>query len=215
MVIHWPARIKDAGAVRPHFTHCIDIGPTILDIAGIPAPTHVDGIEQQPIHGVTFADSMEDGAAPERRTQQYFEIMGYRGMYKDGWWLSMMPPRIPWDLRPEAIKQLAPGIWDPERDATELYYLPDDFSQRRDLAAEHPEKVAELKELFWEEAERYKVTPLMGGLSIFFGQLPPMGTRTTFTYHGDVHGPRSANVSCGGRNQRLRSSTSMANWKRG
>ena len=114
MVIHWPARINDGGAVRSHFTHCIDIGPTILDIAGIPVPTHVDGIEQQPMHGVTFADSIDDPAAPERHTQQYFEIVGYRGMYKDGWWLSMMPPRIPWDLRPDAIRALAPGVWDPE-----------------------------------------------------------------------------------------------------
>ena len=186
MVIHWPERIKDAGAVRSHFTHCIDIGPTILDIAGIPAPTHVDGIEQEPMHGVTFADSLEDAAAPERHTKQYFEIMGYRGMYKDGWWLSMMPPRVPWDLQPEAIKRLAPGVWDPEQDATELYYLPDDFSQAHDVAGEHPEKVEELKALFWDEAEKYKVTPLLGGLSVFFGMLPPIGTQTTYTYHGDV-----------------------------
>ena len=145
-------------------------------------PDPVDGIEQQPMHGVSFASSMDDPAAPERHTQQYFETVGYRGMYKDGWWLSMMPPRIPWDLRPEAMQRLAPGVWDPEQDATELYYLPDDFSQNRDLAAEHPEKVAELKELFWEEAEKYKVTPLLGGLSIFFGLLPPIGTQTRFTY---------------------------------
>ena len=194
MVIRWPARIKDGGAVRSHFTHCIDIGPTILDIAGIPAPTHVDGIEQQPMHGVSFASSMDDPAAPERHTQQYFEIVGYRGMYKDGWWLSMMPPRIPWDLRPEAMQRLAPGVWDPEQDATELYYLPDDFSQNRDLAAEHPEKVAELKELFWEEAEKYKVTPLLGGLSIFFGLLPPIGTQTRFTYYNDVQNVASGMI---------------------
>ncbi len=194
MVIHWPARINDGGAVRSHFTHCIDIGPTILEITGIPAPTHVDGIEQRPMHGVTFADSLEDPAAPERHTQQYFEVLGYRGMYKDGWWLSMMPPRIPWDLRPEAIQRLAPGVWDPDEDATELYYLPDDFSQNRDLAAEHPEKVAELKELFWEEAEKYDVLPLLGGLSIFFGMLPPIGTQTRFTYYGDVQNVASGMI---------------------
>ena len=194
MVIHWPARIKDGGAVRSHFTHCIDIGPTILDITGIPAPTHVDGIEQQPMHGVTFADSIEDPAAPERHTQQYFEIVGYRGMYKDGWWLSMMPPRIPWDLSPQAVGRLAPGVWDPETDATELYYLPDDFSQSRDVAAEHPEKVAELKELFWEEAEKYNVLPLVGGLSLFFGMLPPIGTQTQFTFYDDVQNVASGMI---------------------
>ena len=194
MVIHWPARINDGGAVRSHFTHCIDIGPTILDITRIPAPTHVDGIEQQPMHGVTFADSLEDPTAPERHTQQYFEIVGYRGMYKDGWWLSMMPPRIPWDLRPDAVRALAPGVWDPDTDATELYYLPDDFSQNRDLAAQHPEKVTELKELFWEEAEKYKVLPLLGGLSIFFGLIPPMGTQTRFTYYPDVQNVASGMI---------------------
>jgi len=78
MVVHWPARITDTGALRSRFTHVIDVGPTILDIAGIPAPSHVDRIEQQPLHGVTFADSLADAAAPERHTQQYFEIMGPR-----------------------------------------------------------------------------------------------------------------------------------------
>jgi arylsulfatase A-like enzyme len=194
MVIHWPARIKDAGAVRSHFTHCIDIGPTILDIAGIPAPTQVDGIAQEPMHGATFAESMGDAAAPERHTQQYFEILGYRGMYKDGWWLSMMPPRIPWDLQPAAIKRLAPGVWDPEQDVTELYYLPDDFTQAHDLASEHPEKVAELKALFWAEAEKYKVLPLLGGLSIFYGMLPPIGTQTKYTYYGDVQNVASGMI---------------------
>ena len=87
MVVHWPARGADTGALRSHFTHVIDVGPTILDIAGIPAPSHVDGIEQEPLHGVTFADSLADAAAPERHTQQYFETMGNRAMYKDagGW----------------------------------------------------------------------------------------------------------------------------------
>src|ERR1700759_4709194 len=96
MVVPWPARITDTGALRSHFTHAIDVGPTILDIAGIPAPSHVDGIEQEPFHGVSFADSLADPAAPERRPQQYFETTGNRAMYKDGWWLAMKTRRIPW-----------------------------------------------------------------------------------------------------------------------
>jgi arylsulfatase A-like enzyme len=186
MAIHWPARVTDAGAVRSHFTHVIDIGPTILDIAGIPQPTHVDGIEQEPMHGVTFADSIEDAGAPERHTQQYFEIFANRAMYKDGWWLSMMMPRIPWDATPATMKSFAPGVWDPETDPVELYYLPDDFTQARNLAVEHPDKVAELKELFWQEAERYKVLPLLGSMAFYFGVIPPMPTQSTFTYYGDV-----------------------------
>ena len=104
MVVHWPETIKESGALRSHFTHVIDIGPTILDIAGIPMPTHIDGIEQQPMHGETFADSLTDADAPERHTQQYFETIGNRAMYKDGWWLSMRTERIPWVITPEALK---------------------------------------------------------------------------------------------------------------
>ena len=108
MVIHWPETIREPGALREHFTHVTDIGPTILDIAGIPMPTHVDGIEQQPMHGVTFADSLTDAQAPERHTQQYFETIGNRAMYKDGWWLAMRTERIPWVLTPEALKPVRP-----------------------------------------------------------------------------------------------------------
>ena len=186
LVVHWPERITEAGALRTHFTHVIDVGPTILDITGIPMPTHIDGIEQQPMHGVTFADSLTDADAPERHAQQYFETIGNRSMYKDGWWLSMKTARIPWVLTPEAIKPYSPGVWDPDQDPTELYYLPDDFSQARDLAAEHPDKVKELRELFWQEAEKYKVLPLMAPLAGFFGMLPPLPETAKYEFRGDV-----------------------------
>ena len=186
LVVHWPERITEAGGLRTHFTHVIDVGPTILDITGIPMPTHIDGIEQQPMHGVTFADSLTDANAPERHTQQYFETIGNRSMYKDGWWLSMKTARIPWVLTPDAIKPYTPGVWDPDQDPTELYYLPDDFSQARDLAAEHPEKVKELRELFWQEAEKYKVLPLMAPLAGFFGMVPPLPETARYEFRGDV-----------------------------
>ena len=186
LVVHWPETDPEDGALRTHFTHVIDIGPTILDIAGIPMPTHIDGIEQQPMHGVTFADSLTDADAPERHTQQYFETIGNRAMYKDGWWLSMKTERIPWVLTPDALKPYAPGVWDPDDDPVELYYLPDDFTQANDLAAEHPEKVQELKELFWQEAEKYKVLPLMAPLAGFFGMLPPLPEVAKYEFRGDV-----------------------------
>jgi arylsulfatase A-like enzyme len=187
LVIRWPERISDAGGLRSQFTHVTDIGPMILDIAGIPQPTHVDGVEQQPMTGTAFSDSLTDADAGERHTQQYFENFGNRAMYKDGWWLAMRMPRVPWRLDPEMLKTFAPGVWDPDQDPVELYYLPDDFAQADDLSASHPEKVAELKALFWEEAERYNVRPLLAGFSPFFGILPPLGSQSTTTYYGDVH----------------------------
>ena len=186
MVLHWPARVSDAGALRTPFTHVIDVAPMILDAAGIPLPDTVDGIEQEPMHGTSFVASLTDAAAPEHRTQQYFETVGSRAMYKDGWWLAMKTERIPWQLTAEALAPFAPGVWDPDSGEAELYYLPDDFTQAHDLAAEHPEKVEELKDLFWQEAERYKVLPLLATLSTFFGILPPLTGETTFEFRGDV-----------------------------
>jgi arylsulfatase A-like enzyme len=186
MVVHWPNGIREQGGLRTQFTHVIDVGPTILEAAGVPEPTHIDGVEQEPMHGTSFAYSLADAHAGERHTQQYFEILGNRGMYKDGWWLSMMMPRTPWKVDPETLKQFAPGVWDPDGDPVELYYLPDDFTQARNLAEQHPEKVKELQELFWQEAERYNVPPLLGGLTGFFGMKPPPPEQSQFTYYGDV-----------------------------
>jgi arylsulfatase A-like enzyme len=186
LVIRWPEKIKDPGGLRSQFTHVSDIGPMILDLTGIPQPTHVDGIEQQPMTGVTFADTLGDASAPERHTQQYFENFGNRAMYKDGWWLSMRMPRVPWRLDPELLKQFAPGVWKPDDDPVELYYLPDDFSQAHDLAAANPDKVKELQALFWEEAEKYNIKPLLSGFAPFFGITPPIGSQTKTTYYGDV-----------------------------
>ena len=186
LVVRWPARVTDGGGVRPQFAHVIDVVPTILDVAGIPAPSTVDGIEQEPMHGTSFAASFADSGAPEHRTQQYFETIGNRAMYKDGWWLAMKTERIPWVVTPDALAPYAPGVWDPDAGPAELYYLPDDFSQAKDVSAEHPDKVQELKALFWKEAEKYKVLPLLATLSTFFGILPPIDQRTTFEFRGDV-----------------------------
>ncbi len=186
LAVQWPARIQDTGGLRSQFTHVIDVAPLILDVAGIPVPETVDGIEQEPMHGAPFTASLTNGGAPEHRTQQYFETVGNRGMYKDGWWLAMKTERIPWSLTPEALAPYAPGVWDPDAGPAELYYLPDDFTQANDLATEHPEKVEELKALFWEEAEKYQVLPLLATFSTFFGILPPISEETTFQFHGDV-----------------------------
>jgi arylsulfatase len=188
MVVAWPARSKAAGEVRTQFTHCIDIAPTVLEAAGIPAPETVDGIEQEPMDGTSFLYTLDDPNAPERHTVQYFEEFASRAMYKDGWWAASNPARLPWDFSPDTIRRFGPESgWDPDQEAPwELYYLPDDFSQARNLAAEHPDKVHELRELWWKEAERNRVLPLMGGLSVLFGILPPLPTRTRYAFAGDV-----------------------------
>ena len=186
MVVSWPQRITDAGGLRSQFTHCIDVGPTILEAAGIPQPKVVDGIEQKPMEGTSFLYSFDDATAAERHTVQYFEIYGNRAIYKDGWWAACKLDRIPWDASPPSIARFAPGTYDPEQDTWELYYLPDDFTQAHDLAADNPEKLTELKALFWEEAANHNVLPLMAGFSVFFGILPPMPTITTHTFYGDV-----------------------------
>ena len=115
-------------------------------------------------------------------------------MYKDGWWLAMRTPRIPWVLTPDALGPYAPGVWDPDTDPAELYYLPDDFTQAKDLAADHPGKVAELRELFWSEAEKYKVLPLLATLSAFFGILPPRPDSGPAEYRGDVQNVMSGMI---------------------
>jgi len=194
MVVHWPERIKERGGLRSQFTHINDVGPTILEAARLPQPTHIDGVEQQPMHGTSFLYSLDDASAAERHTQQYFEVLGNRGMYKDGWWLSWMMPRIPWKLDPETLKRFAPGVWDPESDPVELYYLPDDFTQARNVADQHPEKVKELQELFWQEAEKYHVLPLLGGLTTFFGITPPLPSQSRFTFYSDVQNVASGMI---------------------
>jgi arylsulfatase len=188
MVMSWPRRLEPGGPVRSQFTHVIDVGPTILEAAGIPEPEEVDGIAQEPMDGTSFLFTLDAPDAPERHTQQYFEMFGARAMYRDGWWAASRPDRLPWDLSLETLDAFGPeSDWDPDRDVGwELYDLRSDFSQARDVAAEHPEKVQELQELWWQEAERNRVLPLMAGLSVMYGLLPPLPTQTRFRFAGGV-----------------------------
>jgi arylsulfatase len=192
MVVSWPRRIKDRGGIRTQFTHVIDVAPTILEAAGIAAPARVNGIEQMPLHGVSFAYTFGDAAAKGRHTQQYFEIFGNRAMYKDGWIACARLDRVPWKTDPKTIERLTPGKWDPSQDRWELYNLDEDFSEANDLAARYPEKLRELQALFWEDAEKYHVTPLLAGLGPFFGFGPPPANQTTFTFY-----PGTENVGPG------------------
>ncbi|MBV8487834.1 MAG: arylsulfatase, partial [Planctomycetaceae bacterium] len=191
-VVSWPARIKDRGGLRGQFSHVIDVAPTILEVTGIRAPERVDGIRQMPIHGTSFVYTFDDANASERHTQQYFEMFGNRAMYKDGWLACARLDRIPWKLDPETLAKFAPGKWDPDRDNWELHDLRKDFTQAHDLAAEHPEKLRELRELFRAEAEKYQVNPLLAGFAPFYGLNPPRTQRNRYTYY-----PGAENISAG------------------
>ncbi len=186
MAVAWPGRIKPDTRMRGQFTHCIDIAPTVLEAIGLPEPTSVDGIDQEPMDGTSFLHTFDDPTAEEGHTVQYFEMFGSRAIYKDGWWACTRLDKAPWDFSPETLKRFGPGVYDPDQDVWELYHLDEDFSQARNVAAEHPDKVDELTQLWWQEAERNRVLPLLGGLAVVFGNLPPMPTTTRFVFKGDV-----------------------------
>lgn len=162
MAIRWPAKVKPDTRPRSQFHHCNDLVPTLYDIVGITPPREVYGVPQDPIDGVSFLYAFDDPDAPGRLRTQYFEIMGSRGIYHDGWMASAFGPRYPW------LPGLPDGIhdWTPDQDTWELYDLSTDWTQANDLAAEHPEKLAELKEVFAIEAARNSVFPVGGGLWI-------------------------------------------------
>ena len=152
LVISWPERIKDKGGVRAQFHHVIDIEPTILDAAGIPEPYEVNGVPQKPIEGISMVYSFDGPNAKERRNTQYFEMLGNRGIYNEGWIAACRHGRLPWVI----------GLvsFDFAKDKWELYNLEQDFSEANDLSAKYPDKLKELQDLFWIEAAKYNVLPL-------------------------------------------------------
>ena len=151
MVISWPARIVERG-VRPQFGHVTDILPTVLEAAGIPMPEVVNGTRQQSVDGVSLAYTFKDAGAPERHRTQYFEMMGNRAIYQDGWMASTTPVNAAWHP--------LPGTHLPTDYQWELYDLSRDFAQAKNLATVNPTKLTELRALFDREAERNDVFPL-------------------------------------------------------
>jgi arylsulfatase len=144
LVIHWPAGIRERGGIRRQFHHVIDVFPTVLEIVGVEPPTVIDGVPQQPVEGVSLVYTFQDATAPTAKHTQYFEMFGHRGLWHDGWKaMAWHPPGKPYD-----------------EDRWELYQLDRDFSECRDLAAEHPDKLQELIERWWVEAGKYQVLPL-------------------------------------------------------
>ena len=144
LIVHWPGRVPDPGAIRTQYHHVTDIYPTLLELAGLPTPSRVNGVDQQRLEGVSFASTITDPGALEARDTQYYEMLGSRAIYHEGW---------------TAVTWHAPGTdWDD--DPWELYHQAEDYSQAHDLAAERPDKLAELVDLWWREAEAHGVLPL-------------------------------------------------------
>jgi arylsulfatase len=180
MVVSWPARIKDKGELREQFIHVIDVVPTILEVTGINAPDFVDGIKQASIEGTSFAYTFnaENAKAPSRHKTQYFEMMGQWALYDDGWLLSTKVNRAPWQA-------FGPANPDPlNNQVFQLYDLSNDFNQSTDIAVQHPEKVAEMRQKFVAEAKKYQVFPLDASVAARIVAPRPNITagRTEFVY---------------------------------
>jgi arylsulfatase len=150
-VVHWPKGIKARGEVRSQFAHVIDVAPTILEVAGLPHPQFVNGIQQAPIEGVSMAYSFHDAKAAERHETQYFEIFGNRGIYHQGW-TAVTKHRTPWILVGQKTVPLDEDVWE--------LYSDKDWSQANDLSKEMPEKLHELQRQWLIEAARYNVLPI-------------------------------------------------------
>lgn len=151
-VVHWPRGIESKGEVRHQFHHIIDVAATILEAAHIPEPTFVNGVQQKPYEGVSMVYSFNDTDAADRHTTQYFEMMGNRGIYHEGW-TAVTRHRTPWDLGGANLPAFDDDVW-------ELYDTTVDWTQSRNVAADYPEKLASLQRQWLIEAVKYNVLPL-------------------------------------------------------
>jgi arylsulfatase A-like enzyme len=206
-VISWPARIKDKGGIRNQFAHVIDVVPTILEATGIPAPEYVDGIKQKPIEGTSMVYTFDNPDAPTQHHTQYFEMIGERAIYHDGWYANTKVAIAPWNNNP-GIK-----LPDPLDYEWELYDLRTDWTQYSDVSKQNPEKLKEMQALFVTEAKKYNVFPLsnegfqrilqprpsgspgmtefnyVAPVSIALGAMPPYVARD-FTITADINIPK-------------------------
>ena len=187
LVVHWPSGIRDRGAIRRQFCHAVDITPTVLAVTGAPAPATHHGVSQIAIHGGPITATFDDPAAPPPRSVQYFEQMGHRGLWSDGWKITTYHEQgHPFD-----------------DDEWGLYDLDTDFSECHDLAAEHPDKLRDLIDAWWVEAGAYGVMPLDDRTIELFGGSPRPGTvhaRSDYVYYPPIaHIPADACPPLGGR----------------
>jgi len=186
VVMSWPGHITDAGGIRRQFHHVIDIAPTILEATGVRAPDTIDGIRQDPIEGISMAYAWDkaNADAPSIHKTQYFEMLGNRAIYHDGWVAATTPVTLPWKLSTETPPDVITGYnW-------ELYNVAADPTQADDLASKQPDKLKELQQLFYSEAAKYNVLPLDNSTLSRWNTPRPSLTagRTTFSYSGQSSG---------------------------
>jgi hypothetical protein len=186
LAMSWPGHITDVGGIRRQFHHVIDIVPTILEATGIPAPEAIDGIKQRPIEGVSMVYTWDraNATATTRHTTQYFEMLGNRAIYHDGWVAATTPVTLPWELSQATPPDVINGYkW-------ELYDIDKDPTEFNDLAGKMPEKLKEMQDLFYVQAKKYDVLPLDNStLARFLTPRPSLTAgRTRFTYSGELSG---------------------------
>jgi arylsulfatase len=182
----WPGHIDDVGGIRRQFHHVIDIVPTLLEATGVAAPDTIDGIQQRAMDGVSMAYTWQkaNADAPTRHGTQYFEMLGNRAIYNDGWVAATTPATLPWELSTKPPPDVITGYnW-------ELYNVEEDPTQSNDLAASMPEKLEQMKSIFYLEAAKHDVLPLdNSSLTRWNAPRPNLtGGRTEFTYTGELVG---------------------------
>jgi arylsulfatase A-like enzyme len=186
VAMSWPGHINDVGGIRRQFHHVIDIVPTLLEATGISEPETINGIQQRPIEGVSMAYTWDkaNANAPTRHTTQYFEMLGNRAIYHDGWVAATTPATLPWELSSAPPPDVITGYrW-------ELYNVMEDPTQSNDLAAKMPEKLKQMQGIFYLEAKKYDVLPLDNTTLARWNAPKPSLTagRTLFTYTGGLTG---------------------------
>jgi arylsulfatase len=179
LVVSWPSKIKDAGAIRSQFLNVEDIVPTILDATGVKQPEVVKGVKQLPLDGKSFADSFQNAKALSKPGPQVFEMFQNMGIYENGWWAGSRPFAAPWT-------STLPQKSDPNSREWELYNLDKDFSQAVNLAKANPDKLEQMKELFWKEAEKANILPIHGWQDGGAGMPSLTAGRNTITFRPGI-----------------------------
>jgi arylsulfatase len=164
LIVYWPKGIKEKGGIRTQYSHVIDLLPTTLDLVGIKAPEEIRGIKQQPIEGTSLAYSIDDAQAPTRHTLQYYYIFGSRSIYDNGWKAELAYPS-------SFINGNAASKQPFDENAWELYNLNEDPTETIDLAKKYPEKLAQLKSEFEEQAKAHNLYPLITWEDVFNGRI--------------------------------------------